>query len=377
MTTTGIRGGSVDVDVVDRVIGQVGVVDDIAVDRSIDATGCAVLPGFVDVQINGAMGVDLTRDPGRIGEVAAFLPICGVTSFLPTVISASPEQTEAAVAAIGGWQAGDGEARSLGLHLEGPYLNPVRAGAHPRQHLRAPSLDESARWRADRGVAMVTLAPELTGALDVVEQLTAAGIVVCAGHTAAGPGELAQAVDAGVRGVTHLFNAMGSMSARAPGAAGATLSHPSVIAGLIVDGLHVDPAMVCVAWRALGAERIVLVTDAMAALGLPTGPSMIGDTAVFVDERGVRTEDGVLAGSVLRFDEAVRNLVRFTGCSLAEASRAASTTPARLLGRHDIGRLQPGCAADIVLLDDRLEVVATIVRGAVAFDPQGRSSWRS
>lgn len=343
----------------------------------IDATGCSVLPGFVDVQINGAIGVDLTTEPERIGEVAAFLPRCGVTSFMPTVITSAPARIEAAVATIGAWRHGDGEARSLGIHVEGPFLNAERAGAHPRRHLRPPALDEARRWRADAGVAMVTLAPELPGALDVVAQLRRAGVVVCAGHTDAGPRTLAAAVDAGVRGVTHLFNAMGPMSARRPGAAGAALCNPDVIAGLIVDGLHVDPAMVTLAWRVLGPSRLALVTDAMAALGLGHGTTVIGDTAVTVDERGARTADGVLAGSVLRFDEALRNLVAITGCSLADASTSAAATPARLAGRDDVGRLAPGCAADVVVLDEHLQVVVTVVRGRVAFDPQGRSSWRS
>ena len=386
MTATLIRGGVVvadgasapaDVVLADGIIEHIGDGGAVAVRRIVDATGCSVLPGFVDVQINGAVGVDLTNEPSRIAEVAAFLPACGVTSFLPTVITAPPERTAAAIATIGRWQAGEGEARSLGLHLEGPFLSRQRSGAHPRQHLCAPSVTAVAGWRSDRGVAMVTLAPELPGALDVVARLVAAGVVVCAGHTEAGPHELALARRAGVTGVTHLFNAMGPMSARAPGAAGATMSDPSLIAGLIVDGLHVDPAMVAVAWRALGPQRVALVTDAMAALGLPDGPSVIGDTAVVVDERGVRTADGVLAGSVLRFDTALRNLVAFTGCNLAEASLAASTTPARLVGRHDVGRLAPGCAADVVVLDEHLDVVVTIVGGVVAFDPQGRSSWRS
>jgi N-acetylglucosamine-6-phosphate deacetylase len=181
------------------------------------------------------------------------------------------------------------------------------------------------------------------------------------------------AVEAGVRGVTHLFNAMGPMNARAPGPAGAVLGHSELIAGLIVDGVHVDPAMVRLAWRALGATRVALVTDAIAALGCPPGEYSIGDTRVIVDERTARNGDGVLAGSVLRFDQAVRNLIRYTGCDLADASIAASATPARLAQRQDIGRLVSGYAADIVLLDEEHQVVVTIVDGRVVFDPHGRT----
>jgi N-acetylglucosamine-6-phosphate deacetylase len=339
----------------------------------VDATGCSVLPGFVDLQVNGAVGVDLTTQPDRIGEVAAFLVECGVTSFMPTVISSSATDVAAAIAALRRWAAETtSAARSLGVHLEGPFLNPVRAGAHPLHHLRSPSLAEAHEWGINSGVAMVTLAPELPGALPVIEQLAANGISVCAGHTTANADELNAAIDAGVRGVTHLFNAMGPMSARAPGPGAATLANSTLIAGLIVDGLHVDPTMVRVAWRALGADRIALVSDAVSALGLPHGAYSIGDTQVLVDGTGVHTAEGVLAGSVLRFDQAVRNLMEFTGCGLAEASICASATPARLAQRRDIGRLAPGYAADVVVLDENHQVVVTVVAGRVVFDPQQR-----
>ena len=346
--------------------------------HAVDATGCSVLPGFVDLQVNGAGGVDLTTQPQRVGEVAAFLVQFGVTSFMPTVISSPAVDMSAAVAEICRWSHQvRPAARSLGVHLEGPFLNPTRAGAHPMHHLRSPSLAEVHDWSSAAGVAMVTLAPELPGALDVIEYLVANHVSVCAGHTAADAVELAAAVAAGVRGVTHLFNAMGPISARVPGPGGATLAHPTLIAGLIVDGKHVDPTMVRVAWQALGPNRVALVSDAMSALGLSHGTYAIGDTSVVVDDTGVRAADGVLAGSVLRFDAAVRNLIAFTGCGLAEASLSASSTPARLADRHDIGRLAPGYLADMVLLDANGQVVVTIVDGRVVFDPQQRCSGNS
>jgi N-acetylglucosamine-6-phosphate deacetylase len=280
------------------------------------------------------------------------------------------EDTAAAIATLGA-SSHEG-AHSLGIHLEGPFLNPLRAGAHPIQHLRPPSLAEAQGWRNDTGIAMVTLAPELSQAQDVIEYLVANGVVVCAGHTMANPDEIDNAIAAGVSGVTHLFNAMGPIDARMPGPAGATLANGELIAGLIVDGLHVDPVMVRLAWQVLGPDRIALVTDAIAALGLPQGKYSVGETRVVVDDRGARTTEGVLAGSVLRFDEAVRNLMAFTGCDLAEASVAASSTPARLAQRPDIGRLAPGCLADIVLLNENHQVAATVVRGRVVFDPHQR-----
>lgn len=338
----------------------------------LDASGCSVLPGFIDLQVNGAVGVDLTTQPELADDVAAFLAQCGVTSYMPTIISSSADDMAHAIDVIGARDRAPGAARSLGVHLEGPFLAPARAGAHPPHHLRPPSLEEVSSWLSRPGVAMVTLAPELPGAHDVIAWLARRGVVVCAGHTAVDPSGLSGAIDAGLRGATHLFNAMGPMSARDPGPAGAVIADGRVIAGLIVDGLHVAPTMVRVAWKALGAERIALVTDSMAALGLAHGDHVIGETPVSVDETGARTSAGLLAGSVLRFDEAVRNLVAFTGCALADASVAASLTPARLAGRTDIGRLSPGCRGDVVVLDDDLEVVATVIDGTVAFDRDGR-----
>ncbi len=372
MTSLVIRGGSVDVAVDGSQIIAVGSPDEEHAQHVVDATGCSVLPGFVDLQVNGAVGVDLTSQPQphRLGEVAAFLVQCGVTSFMPTVISSSVHDTAAAIAALAA--PSHFGARSLGVHLEGPFLNPLRAGAHPMQHLRPPSLQEAQGWRNDTGIAMVTLAPELSHAHDVIEHLVSNGVVVCAGHTMANPDEIDAAIAAGVSGVTHLFNAMGPISARVPGPAGATLANRELIAGLIVDGLHVDPVMVRIAWELLGPHRIALVTDAIAALGLPQGEYSVGETDVVVDDQGARSPEGVLAGSVLRFDDAVRNLMAFTGCDLAEASLAASSTPARLAQRPDIGRLAPGCLADVVLLDENHQVVVTVVHGRVVFDPQQR-----
>lgn len=390
MTALVIRGGRVHVDgswidadvaIDGSTISSVGAQLAARSPASLDASGCSVLPGFVDLQINGAVGVDFTSQPERIGEVSEFLVQCGVTSFMPTVISSSPAQVEAAVAAINAWshdnesnQTRSQGARSLGVHLEGPFLNPGRAGAHPLTRLRQPSLSEVKEWRRDAGYAMVTLAPELPLALDVIEVLVANDVSVCAGHTDADPTEMDAAVASGLRGVTHLFNAMTPMSARVPGPAGTTLAGGDLIAGLIVDGIHVDPAMVRLAWQSLGPSRLALVSDAISALGMDNGRYHVGDTPIIVDGNRARTAEGTIAGSVLRFDVAVRNLMAFTGCTLSDASLSASATPARLAQRLDLGRIEPGCSADIVLLDESNMVVATVVGGHVLFDPQQRST---
>ncbi len=370
--TLAIRGGSEDVLIAGERI--VAPASGVGAGATLDATGCQVFPGFVDLQCNGGFGVDFTTSPEDAHVTAARLPETGVSSFLPTIVTSPAEMMVRAVEELDRLRHGSDGARSLGVHVEGPFINRSRSGAHPRRHIRPPDVAEAARWAAAGGVAMVTLAPELDRALDVVAVLCSAGVVVSCGHCDMTVAELDEAVAAGVTAATHLYNAMGSMSARSPGSAGAVLASDSLTAGIIADGLHVSPAMVAVAWRTLGPDRLFLVTDAIAALGLPHGPFRVGDTVVHVDENGPRTSEGVLAGSVLSMDEAIRNLIAFTGCSTADAVAAATETPARLLGRSDVGVIHPGGYGDVVLLDADNQVAATVVGGRVLFDPQQRLS---
>ena len=213
---------------------------------------------------------------------------------------------------------------------------------------------------------MVTIAPELPGAIDVIEQLVGDGVVVSIGHTDADAACVVDAKRAGATAVTHLFNAMAPFGHRAPGPIGVTLADDSLIAGLICDGIHVDPLAVRVAWRALGPARLMLVTDATAVLGLAPGRRRLGEVDIDVSSAGVRTADGTLAGSDLALDQAVRNLVTFTGCTATEAVATVTTTPARLLGLDDRGALEAGRRADVVVLDAGLHVVATFVGGELA-----------
>ncbi len=342
--------------------------------RRLDAVGLLVVPGFVDVQCNGAVGVDITADPERLWEVAAALPRWGVTSWLPTVVTAPPVIRTRALAALRSGPPGgpDGVrpfALPLGLHFEGPFLAPERRGAHPAEHLRAPdpSLVADEGWGRQSGVALVTLAPELPRALDVVRELVAAGVVVSAGHSSASADEATVAIDAGVTGVTHLFNAMGPLHHRDPGLAGVALSDERVRVGAIADGIHLHPATVALAARALG-DRLCLVTDAVAALGMPAGRVPLGELEAFATDEGVRLTDGTLAGSDLSLDRAVRNLVSFARVSLPAAVAAATIAPAALLGLGDRGVIRAGAVADLTLLDTSGAVVATVVGGQVAFD---------
>lgn len=333
--------------------------------RKLDGVGGLLAPGFIDLQLNGAFGDDFTADPATIWRVAAGLPRYGVTGFLPTIIT-SPLATIAAAqeTLVAGPPPGFRGARPLGLHLEGPYLNPERKGAHNPRYLRSPDLDEIAEWTPANGVLLVTLAPELPSALPLIAALADRGVLVSAGHTQATVAEAQAGVEAGIRYATHLFNAMAPLHHREPGVAGALLADERVMVGMIVDGRHVHPLLVKLARQLLG-PRLNLVSDAMAALGLPPGDYRLADYSVHVGQ-DARLADGTLAGSILAPDQALRNLVEYTGCTSAEAVAAISTAPAGLLGLPK-GQIAPGFDADLVLLSPDLHVRLTIIGGQVAY----------
>lgn len=332
----------------------------------IDGDGLRAVPGFIDLQCNGAVGIDLASEPERLWELAALLPRWGVTAWLPTIVTTPAGVVDRALATLATGPPADWSgAMPLGLHLEGPFLAPKKKGAHPESLLCAPTLEAIAGWSRNAGVAVVTLAPELDGATQVIAALVARGVVVSLGHSAATSEQAATAVDAGATWVTHLFNAMAPLRHREPGLAGVALTDDRLHVGLIADGIHLHPHVVAVAQRSLGA-RLTLVTDAVAALGMPSGEQPLGRTTVTVGEDGVRLADGTLAGSNLAMDQAVRNLVAFSGCSHEAAVAAATEAPARLLGDHRRGALRTGARADLVLLDDALEVMATFIAGEPA-----------
>lgn len=343
----------------------------------VDAEGLVVAPGFVDLQCNGAGGFDLTAEPESLWEVAALLPRWGVTSWLPTIVT-SPEATRRRALAVLREGPPDDSARAepLGYHFEGPFLSPERKGAHAVQHLRLPEVAAVESWTPEAGVALVTLAPELPGALDVLRTLVDRGIVVSLGHSTATAAEATAGVDAGARWATHLFNAMAPLHHRDPGLAGVALTDERLSVGVIADGLHMHPLMVDLAWRALD-ERLTLVTDAVAALGMPPGLIRLGDMEALADDEGVRLANGTLAGSNLSMDRAVANLMGFAGVDVTEAVAAATLAPARLLGIEDErGAVSAGGRADLVVLDEELDVVATLVGGEVAYDRR-EPPWKS
>ena len=365
-----IANGAVLVD--DGIIVAVGLASDVPCcsdAEQIDATGLILAPGFIDLQINGAFGDDFTADPATIWHVAKGLPRYGVTAFLPTIIT-SPLQNVAAAQKIitGGQPEGFRGARPLGLHVEGPFLNPQKKGAHNPKCLRLPSVEAVAGWSPATGIRLVTMAPELPGALEVISALSSRGVLVGAGHSNATFEQAVAAFDAGARYGTHLFNAMSALGHRDPGLPGALLTDPRPTVGIIADGVHTHRSVIKLAWQALGARRMNLVTDAMAALGMPPGRHLLGDFEVVVDATSARLADGTLAGSILSLDQALRNLIDVTLCTLADALPTLTTTPARAVGvDHERGRIARGHVADMVLLTADLQVSATIAEGNVVF----------
>ena len=331
----------------------------------VEFPGHYIVPGFVDLQVNGAFGVDVATAPQRLPELSAKLISTGVTSYLPTLISLPLAEYPPLLKALD-LTTGSG-ALAMGLHLEGPFLNPRCRGAHLAENISAP--DDAALEELMRSniVSLVTLAPELEGAGELIRVARRHGSVVSAGHSEADFKAALGAFEAGATSVTHLFNAMGALHHRHPGLAGAALSHAGVRCGVICDGRHVHPAMVSLAYRLLGPRRMYLVTDAIAAAGMGEGEYSLAGRSVGLRDGIPRLKDGTLAGSVLTMDEAVRNVIRFTGCSLSEAVEMASTTPARLVGVEEKGELSPGKDADIVVLSPELAVRAVWVRGERVF----------
>ena len=336
--------------------------------------GLVAVPGLIDLQVNGAHGVDvLTADTAALARLERTLLAGGVTAWQPTLITAPPEVTLGAIARL---EALAGESRAdrphlVGIHLEGPFLSPERIGVHPPQHRLEPDPGLAARLTASSLVRCMTLAPERPGALDLVRDLCARGILVSIGHSDADAVTADAAFDAGARTVTHLGNAMRPLTAREPGVLGAALARDDVVVQLIADGHHLAPQTIRMAVRA-AAGRWVLVTDAVAAAGLGDGASSLGGTPVEVIDGAVRRADGTLAGSALTMLEAVRHAVSI-GIDLDDALTAASSTPARLLGRDDLGRIAPGALADVIVLDRDLEL-QRVLRGGqdVALAPAGR-----
>ena len=316
-------------------------------------------PGFVDLQVNGFGGVDFaTADASAYRTAGEALLESGVTAYQPTLITAPEHDLVAALGEVPVEPAGP---RIIGVHLEGPFLSPNRLGAHPVAARRDPDRELLERLLAAGPVGYMTLAPELPGALELVELLHARGIVVSCGHSDATAEQAAAAFECGVRTVTHLFNAMRPLGHRDPGIAGAALAREDVIVQVILDGHHLAEETATVVWRS-AAGRVALVTDAIAAAGTADTTCRLGGVDVEIRDGVARRPDGVLAGSVVTMLEAVRNL-HALGAPLVASIAAATSVPARAAGSAGLGVLRPGGIADLLVLDDRLELRRVLLAG--------------
>jgi N-acetylglucosamine-6-phosphate deacetylase len=345
-----------------------------------DLAGHIVVPGFIDVHVHGIEGADTLATATAVSDMARRLPKYGVTGFCPTTVACTPAALRGVLDAVRAARqaSAPGEAAVFGAHLESNFINPEFRGAQPVECLRRPSsdrldapggafsgqdiLDEIAGARQE--VAILTVAPELDGVLDLVRSLSDAGHIVSVGHSGATYAQGLEGIERGARHATHLFNRMPPFSHRAPGLVGAVIDSPSVRAEIVCDGYHVHPVVARTAIAALGADRAMAITDGTAGSGLPIGSVVpLGTHTITVTPDGCFLPDGTLAGSRLTMDGAFKRLVSQWGLSLVAAARLCASTPAAQLGLADRGRLDVGLRADLAVLDRDLRPVATFIRG--------------
>jgi N-acetylglucosamine-6-phosphate deacetylase len=339
--------------------------------RHVDFADSILAPGFIDIHVHGGAGHDV-MEPGddALARMERHFTRHGVTSYCPTTVTAPLDVTFAALdrLAVAHEKPRDSDrAKPIGLHLEGPFLSHAKRGVHPAENLVAPSIALFERlWQAAAGkVSLMTVAPELPGAVEMIKDATARGVSISLGHSNGTLAEAEAGIAAGGRHATHTFNAMRPLDHREPGVLGVVLADDRLSADLIADGLHVHPEMVSLFLRAKGPAGAVLITDALSATGMGDGRFRLGNFEIEV--KGDRCEhNGTLAGSVLTLDRAVRNVMQFAKWTLQEAVRLATLNPARVLGRNDIGIIAPGARADFVVLSRDGEVQRTIINGSTS-----------
>ena len=338
----------------------------------IEASEHIVLPGFIDIHVHGAMDADtMDATPATLHRMAQFYAMHGVTSFLPTTMTASKQEIDAAVANVGAVMdemshaaISTPRAAILGAHVEGPFVNPKHCGAQPVEFMRPATPDEYMPWFESGIVKLITVAPEMDGCLALIDQAKRFNIAVALGHTDATYNQAQAAYAAGANQATHTYNAMRGLHHREPGTVGATMTNDEVYAQLICDNIHVHPAAMKALYKCKGADRLAVISDAMEATGLGDGEYHLGAHHVHVQNGEARLANGALAGSTLTMDTAFRNIITATGCSIVEASRMCSWAPACAIGVSDRkGRIAAGYDADFVILDKDLRVVRTIIAG--------------
>jgi len=340
--------------------------------RVVDLGDAVLAPGFIDIHIHGGAGHDVMEpDPAALPAVERLLATHGVSSYLPTTVTApvdatltALEQLANAIEAAENEPSGELRARPLGIHLEGPFISHARRGVHPPENLLPPTVNAfELLWQAARGhIRVMTIAPELDGALEVIREAVRRGVCVSLGHSDADLNATRAAVAAGARHATHTFNAMRPLGHRDPGIVGEVLTNSALTADIIPDGVHLDPTIVQLLLRARGPEAAVLITDSTAATGMPEGRYRLGSFEVEVKD-GKCLAGGKLAGSVLTMDGAVRNVMQFSQWSLQDAVRLATCNPARVSSLTGRGTLKAGAVADLVVLEPDGQVRSTIIHG--------------
>lgn len=369
--------GHVLIDVVDDRIGAITSVaaDAPAPPGALGGPDATIAPGLVDLQVNGAFGQDFSDPAADISRISVGLAATGVTSYLACVISSPAARYGPCLDHLAAAMASPAPgARLLGVHLEGPFLNPRRAGTHTTDWLLAPSASLVEGWLERATVRLITLAPELPGAIDLIRRLVARGVTVAVGHTDATWADAAAAAAAGASLGTHLFNAMRPLHHREPGAVGFLLSSDLSVS-VVADGKHLDPRIVELVARLKAPDRLIVVTDALAGLGMPPGRFELAGVEIVSDGTIGRRIDGTLSGLLLPLDGAVGNLVQ-AGLAPEVAIRAATVNPARVLGLEDtIGRVEPGRVADLVLFDDGWRASATVIGGRLVHERQAALSF--
>lgn len=333
-----------------------------------------ILPGFIDLHIHGTNGAD-TMDATKesLNKMAASLPMEGTTSFLATTLTQKTDLIEKVLSHLGTYineSQFRGNAEMLGVHLEGPFINPRKAGAQPIQHIVFPDILLFKKWLnlSKQTIRVVTLAPERTNGLELILFLKQKGIIASIGHSDATYQEVHEAIQSGGTQITHLFNQMRGLHHREPGVVGAAYLRKELMVELICDGIHVAPEMVKLSYQQITAQRLILITDSMRAKFLAEGEYELGGQRVVVQNGLSLLEDGTLAGSVLKMVDAVKNMMSYTGCSLQEVIQMSSSNPAKQLGVFDRkGSLKEGKDADIVILDENHDVFMTFCKGELAY----------